>query len=206
MCNHFTNGKLNNCGPPYRSVGTIGASWTPGGHAYAVSMVSDAADGQAYAGGPPVRAADHPLADAKYVSLTTFRRTGARVSTPVWLAPSVDDPGVFTVITLDDTGKTKRLAHTDRVEVRPCDVRGRVPHDAPTYRGSASVVRHPEGVASVRRSVVAKYGFPARFSDLVDKVAPRLHVRRQPRAGILVRLEPHSADGDRGRAARPPRR
>jgi PPOX class probable F420-dependent enzyme len=149
----------------------------------------DATDSEAYAGDAPPRAAEHPLADAKYVSLTTFRRTGVPVSTPVWLAPSVDDPHVFTVITLDDTGKTKRLSHTARVEVRPCDVRGRVPDDAPSYRGTALVVRDPEDVASVRRSVVAKYGFPARFSDLVDKVSPRLHIRRQPRAGILVRLE-----------------
>ena len=45
-----------------------------------------------YAGAAPARAADHPLADAKYVSLTTFRRTGVPVTTPVWLAPSLDEP------------------------------------------------------------------------------------------------------------------
>lgn len=165
----------------------------------------DAAAGEPDAGDAPVRSADHPLAGATYVSLTTFRRTGAPVSTPVWLAPSVDDPHAFTVITLDDTGKTKRLAHTARVELRACDVRGRVPEDATTYHGTASVVRTPEAVASVRRSVVAKYGFPARFSDLVDKVAPRLRIRRQPRAGILVRLEPGPTARGRGRAATPPR-
>ena len=65
------------------------------------------------AGGSRGRAADHPLAAAKYVLLTTFRRTGAPVATPVWLAPSLDDPELFTVITVDDTGKTKRLAHTE---------------------------------------------------------------------------------------------
>lgn len=135
-------------------------------------------------------AADHPLAAAKYVSLTTYRRTGVPVSTPVWFAPSVDAPHLFTVITVDDTGKTKRLAHTERVEVRPCDVRGAVAPGAPTYAGSARVVRDDAGVASVRRSVVAKYGFLARFSDLADSLGARVGIRRRPRAGILVTLDP----------------
>ena len=65
------------------------------------------------AGAAPARSADHPLASAQYVALTTFRRTGAPVTTPVWFAPSLDEPGLFAVITVDDTGKTKRLAHTD---------------------------------------------------------------------------------------------
>jgi PPOX class probable F420-dependent enzyme len=142
------------------------------------------------AGGTGSRAADHPLAAATYVSLTTFRRTAAPVATPVWLAPSLDDPELFTVITLDDTGKTKRLAHTDTVEVRACDIRGRVPEGAPVFRGTARVVRDEAGVASVRRAVVGKYGFPARFSDLADKVGAKVGLKRAPRAGILVALDP----------------
>ncbi len=149
------------------------------------------------AGGAPVPAADHPLAAATYVQLTTFRRTGEGVPTPVWFAPSVDDASLFAAITVDATGKTKRLAHTQRVELRACDVRGRVDAGAPTFVGTARVVRDAEGVASVRRAVVAKYGLPARFSDLADKVGSRVGVRRAPRAGILVEVEPRplAADG-----------
>lgn len=135
------------------------------------------------------RAADHPLAEAAYVALTTFRRSGVPVTTPVWFAPSLDEPDLFTVITVDATGKTKRLAHTAAVLVQRCDLRGRVPTGAPTYRGTARVVRDPAGVAAVRRAVVAKYGFPARFSDLTDKVTSRVGLRRADRAGILVALE-----------------
>ena len=142
------------------------------------------------AGGAPRRAADHPLATAKYVSLTTFRRNGTPVATPVWFAPALDDPAVFTVITLDDTGKTKRLAHTEAVEVRACDMRGRVAADTPTFGGTARVVRDPAGVASVRRAVVAKYGLPARLSDLTDKVGAKVGLKRAPRAGILVAVNP----------------
>ena len=92
------------------------------------------------AGHAPVRAADHPLASAKYVALTTFRRTGAPVTTPVWFAPSLDEPGSFAVITVDDTGKTKRLAHTDTVELQACDMRGKVREGAEVVHATAEVL------------------------------------------------------------------
>ena len=154
------------------------------GATYAVAM------DEPNAGAAPVRAADHPLASAKYVALTTFRRTGAAVTTPVWFAPSLDQPGLFAVITVDDTGKTKRLAHTDRVELQACDMRGRIAPDAPTFQGTATVVRDAGAVASVRRAIVAKYGFPARFSDLTDTLGSKVGLKRAPRAGILVSADP----------------
>lgn len=136
---------------------------------------------------------DHPLAAAKYVSLTTFRRTGEAVSSPVWIAPAVDGSGHLVVITVDATGKTKRLGHTGRVELRPCDVRGRVADGAPTYRGEGLVVRTPQEIAGVRAAVVAKYGLPARVSDLVEKVTGAVGLRRKPRAGIVLTVEPQPA-------------
>ena len=157
---------------------------------YAVAM--DELD----AGATPGRATDHPLASARFVALTTFRRSGVPVATPVWFAPSLDEPGLFAVITVDATGKTKRLAHTDSVELQPCDMRGRVAPGAASYRGTARVVRDAAGVAPVRRAVVAKYGFPARFSDLTEKVTGLVGIRRAPRAGILVAVEPTPASGD----------
>ncbi|MFQ6171100.1 PPOX class F420-dependent oxidoreductase [Oryzobacter sp. R7] len=133
--------------------------------------------------------ARHPLADARYVELTTFRRNGAAVRTPVWVAAPEDDPARLVVITVDGTGKTRRLAHTARVELRPCTVRGVVAPDAPTVHGRATVVRDREGVARVRRAVVAKYGFQARFSDLVEAVTSRVGIHRAPRAGIVVEVD-----------------
>lgn len=155
---------------------------------------------QPYAGEPLARAADHPLASARYVQLTTFRRSGVAVPTPVWFAPSVGDPRVFAAITVDRTGKTKRLAHTPDVLLRACDVRGRVKEGTPTYRGTARVVRDAAGVALARRAVVAKYGFPARLSDLVDKVGSRVGLRRADRAGILVAVEPEPLVSEGGAA------
>ncbi len=137
--------------------------------------------------------AAHPLAEAAYAQLTTFRRTGAPVPTPVWVAPLPDGSGRLAVITLGDAGKTRRLAHTARVELRRCDVRGRVEAGAPTYRGAGVVVRGEDEVAGVRAAVVAKYGWPARFSLLVDPLARLLRIRRAPRAGIVLTVDPDPA-------------
>ena len=94
------------------------------------------------------------------------------------------------MITVDDTGKTKRLAHTDRVELQACDMRGRIAPGTPTFHGTATVHRDAAAIASVRRAVVAKYGFPARFSDLTDAVGSKVGLKRAPRAGILVSVDP----------------
>ena len=76
-----------------------------------------------------------PLPHSTYVSLTTFRRTGIPVSTPVWAAPDGD---TLVVWTRADSGKVKRLRHTPRVTVAPCDVRGRV--HGPAVDGVAQFV------------------------------------------------------------------
>jgi PPOX class probable F420-dependent enzyme len=63
------------------------------------------------------------LARGKYLSLTTFRRDGTPVATPVWLARHGDELVVFTSMS---SGKAKRLRNSGRVLLAPCDMRGRV--------------------------------------------------------------------------------
>ena len=53
------------------------------------------------------------LDDEKYILLTTFRRDGTPVSTPVWAVDLGDARIGFW--TSSGSGKAKRLAHTDRV-------------------------------------------------------------------------------------------
>ncbi len=119
----------------------------------------------------------------RYVSLTTFRRTGVPVSSAVWISR---DAGELVVVTVDPSGKLKRLAHTSRVELRPCDMRGRVPDGAPTYAGTAVVDRSPEGVAAVKRAIGRKYVM-ARLGNAVAAVTDRVRPRG-PRAGIRITL------------------
>lgn len=127
------------------------------------------------------------LANAKYVSFTTFRKDGTPVSTPVWFAPLGDR---FVFMSNDNVGKTKRLARDSRVEVRACDVRGRVEEGTPTFTGTAVIVRDDAGQASARAAVEKKYGLLAKgfaLASLVGKVIPAL--RPAPRAAIIVTLD-----------------
>jgi PPOX class probable F420-dependent enzyme len=59
----------------------------------------------------------------KYISLVTFRKSGAAVATPVWFGEEGDR---LYVMTLSDMGKTKRIRHNPQVKVAPCTIRGRV--------------------------------------------------------------------------------
>lgn len=61
------------------------------------------------------------LGSGKYVSLTTFRRDGTPVATPVWVVKRGDQ---LLVLTQAQSGKAKRLANDTRVLVAPCDARG----------------------------------------------------------------------------------
>lgn len=66
------------------------------------------------------------LARQRYINLTTFRRNGRPVGTPVWF---VLDDGRILVYTEKQSGKAKRIRASKRATVAPCDVRGRVTGD-----------------------------------------------------------------------------
>ncbi len=64
------------------------------------------------------------FASAKYISLETFRKTGAGVRTPVWFAADPAAPQTFYVYSAPDAGKVKRIRNNPHVRVAPCDIRG----------------------------------------------------------------------------------
>jgi PPOX class probable F420-dependent enzyme len=75
------------------------------------------------------RAAPTPSLEVpgKYLSLTTYRRDGSPVSTPVWF---VEDEGRLFVTTAVDSYKARRLRHNPAAMVAPCTARGVAKGDA----------------------------------------------------------------------------
>ena len=70
------------------------------------------------------RSADFaPLEGSTTALLTTFRRGGEAVGTPLSI---VVTGGKAYFVTAGDSGKAKRLAHTDRVTLAPCTLSGKV--------------------------------------------------------------------------------
>ena len=58
----------------------------------------------------------------KYINVTTFRKNGEEVPTPVWFVVLEDKLYTFTGAT---SGKVKRIRANGRVKVAPSDVRGK---------------------------------------------------------------------------------
>ncbi|KXP00616.1 PPOX class F420-dependent oxidoreductase [Tsukamurella pseudospumae] len=124
---------------------------------------------------------------ARYVSLATFRRSGERVATPVWTVPLGD--GRIGVSTAPDAGKVKRLRNDARVELTPCDVRGRIEPGAPTVTGRATIVADGPEIAAVRRALRAKYGLQAVVIGLGSTLKTALTRRRADESVLVITLD-----------------
>ena len=123
------------------------------------------------------------LPHSSYVSLTTFRRTGVAVATPVWAAPDGDS---LIVWTRADSGKVKRLRHTSRVTVAPCDVRGRV--EGPAVDGVAGFVPRdewPAALTALRRAYGVRFTLGNATSRLWHRLARQPGDRHE-----LLRIKP----------------
>lgn len=118
----------------------------------------------------PTQTALDELADESFVSLTTFRRNGVGVPTPVWIARDGD---ALVVTTPAGSGKVKRLRRDPTVELRPCSRRGAVEDDAPTVTALADIV---EGEAAMRRLdelFTAKYSLEYRLFRGIERLLRR---------------------------------
>lgn len=126
-------------------------------------------------------------ADEQYVLFTTYKRDGTAVSTPVWWVELGD--GSFGFWTSSASGKAKRLAHTQRVTVQPCNMRGVVKSGSSPAEATARVVSGAE-LEDIRRRVVAKYGIWTRLTKFLAKIGG--FVTRKPfpygDRGVIVTL------------------
>ena len=91
-----------------------------------------------------------------YVSLTTFRKSGQGVPTPVWFGEANDK---LYVMTRSDMGKTKRIRNNSKVTVAPCTIRGKV--TGPEFNAVARILPATDGPAA-RKTINQKY-FMARL-------------------------------------------
>ena len=121
------------------------------------------------------------LGTEKFVSLTTYRRDGTPVATPLW---AVRDGDALVMWTPANTGKIKRLRREARVELAACSRRGAVDADATRVPGRAEIVTGQTARAHVEELLKSKYGFQYRIVTLLERVVPRFrHTER-----VVVRI------------------
>lgn len=119
---------------------------------------------------------------AQYVALTTFRKDGTPVVTPVWAASEGDSLYIFSN---PNAGKVKRVRNSSRATVAPCTATG-------TITGAAlpaeAFLLSDDQMPKVWNLLVKKYGIAARLFVAYD--ALRSLVGKTRAAGIEVRLAP----------------
>ncbi|MET7617447.1 PPOX class F420-dependent oxidoreductase [Streptomyces sp. NPDC005408] len=121
------------------------------------------------------------FASARYVSVTTFRKDGKGVATPVWFAV---DSGELFVWSRSDSWKVKRLGNDSRVVVTVCDARGRIAEGALSTEGTGRLL-DDDGTGAIRKLLSRKYTWQFWLVDW-----PAMIVRRgkRPHTGIAVTI------------------
>lgn len=150
--------------------------------------------------GPGTRPGHTDLGAEKYVLLTTFRRNGTGVPTPVWAAPApppsrapgetpadpdhaLQDAGTVLVVwTVADSWKVKRIRNNPAVLVAACTARGKPL--GPAVAGRAEIL-DAAGTREVRRLIARKY----RPFGPIGMFFSRLFRGEQGTVGLRVTLD-----------------
>lgn len=130
--------------------------------------------------------------DGNYVSLTTFRRDGTPRPTPVWIV-ALDD-GRMAVFSEPEQWKVKRARATPRVELRPCDIKGRLAPDAPVVTGSVEVSTDPAIFRQVSKRIRAKYPIQGHAMVIGLRVKYALRRNLHPECCLLITLDDQDTD------------
>jgi len=109
----------------------------------------------------------------KYISLTTFRRNGQGVRTPVWFG---EENEKLYVMTRGTMGKTKRIHNNPKVKVAPCTIRGKV--TGSEFNAVARILPAADGPAA-RKTINRKY-FMARLPLIWSRTDTYLEIEIVP--------------------------
>lgn len=118
----------------------------------------------------------------RFVSLTTYRKTGEPVSTPVWIGR---DREALIVTTPKASGKVKRLRNDPRVEMRPCSRTGQVKDGAEPVAGVAEILTDRGTVKRLTDIFRDKYGLEYHIFMGIERL-----VKRGQEERFILRITP----------------
>jgi PPOX class probable F420-dependent enzyme len=104
------------------------------------------------------------LGAGKYLLVTSYRKNGTPVPSPVWVVEDGDALGVWTAA---DSWKVKRIRNRADVLIGPCDLRGN-----PTGEQipATAEICDPRTTARYRTLIARKYGLIGRLTLLGSKL------------------------------------
>ena len=108
------------------------------------------------------------ISQEKYVSVTTFRKSGVAVATTTWIVPL--DGSRVGLLTSSASGKAKRLRSNPTVTLQQSDVRGHVKADTAPLTGAVELVTSGPDFEAITSKVKAKYGLMVPIIRVVDSL------------------------------------
>ena len=104
----------------------------------------------------------------RYVNLSTLRKDGTEVRTPVWIAAAEGVPVVYTNVT---SWKVKRIRNNAQVRLAPCTARGDIRGD--WVDATARIVDDDVGRDRGIQAFVKKYGWQMRLALFMSRLSGR---------------------------------
>ncbi len=129
------------------------------------------------------RATIPSLGREQCIALTTFRKTGQAVTTPVMFAERL---GTIYVGTRADAGKLKRLRRSGRVTLAPCTYSGKI--TGAVIAGKARILTESLECTAASTALAKKYGFMLPLT----RNAWRLFHRKAKVEEVYIAIEPIS--------------
>ncbi|MBY8999838.1 MAG: PPOX class F420-dependent oxidoreductase [Candidatus Heimdallarchaeota archaeon] len=125
---------------------------------------------------------DKILNNQKCISLTTYRKNGVEVSTPIWFAQ--DGVDIY-IMSEERSGKIQRIRNSSKVAYVSCSYRGKVRRKFQDLRihGEAEFLEDEEFVKAEQK-IAKKYSFLYRFFKRENNIFLRISptaILREPK-------------------------
>ena len=120
-----------------------------------------------------------PVFRGRYLSITSYKRDGRGVATPVWF---VQQDGRLLVETDAASGKVKRIRRNPHVRVAVCTASGRLRGE---QRPAVAEILPSSGIGAVERLIADKYRFDMIIFRPLRFIQANLHLGR-PRTGPVI--------------------
>ena len=116
-----------------------------------------------------------------YINLSTRKRDGSFVNTPVWFAQEGETNNYY-VYSLDNSGKVKRIRNFPDVKVATCKFSGKRKSD--WVDAKADLVDESENIKTAYECLRNKYGIRFRVGDFFSWIKGTYHRRQIIRFSI----------------------
>ena len=123
------------------------------------------------------------LLPGRYLSVTSFKRDGTGVATPLWAVS--DGKRLFAFNDLN-SAKVKRIRHMPHVLVAGCWVNGKLRREP--VSAHAEVLTAPVDLERVRKLLLARYKISYRVVMLLYRVGRKLRGKQSVAAGAALAI------------------